>query len=463
MELIRKFSHKRFLVVATISFFFLLIINSCSEEPLKIGINLLPEDELLQVFDTVLTVELYTVPAEPLVSRSLTHNSLGSIDDPIMGALKTDFLTVFKHEGTVSFSDSIAEGTSIFNLELQLYFDNMYGDTNEIDFEVFELIEYIPVNGKSDYIVPPQKINPIPLNIGTPERMAGVLGDTSIFNVMLSNEFAEKFIDPEIVEEGLYQNDSAGYVLFKDYFKGFYIATEFRNSEGGAIMRVNNSLSKLILRTFEWNSDSNYNDTITTVFTVGNPSIIWINDSSEITNLGMYHYTLSSDVATVLGDTVNSQSLAYIQSLTGPNVLIEMPTVRDFLEGFEDHLVIHKAEIRLPLNQDLFDNEFFKSPSSLGLVNSVSKSFLKDDNQSPYYFGGGLDVENYIYMFNVGNDLHDYLKNESDSIKKYLLFPSQTTVPVTLNEILPGRVVLNGGNYTSDPPTLKILYSLITK
>ncbi len=460
MELIKKFSPKRFLVVTIFSFFFLLIINSCSEEPLRIGINLLPEDELLQVYDTVLTVELYTVPAEPLISRSLTYNSLGSINDPVMGTLKTDFLTDLKHNGNVSFKDSIIEGKiSIYNLELQLYFDYVYGDSMGFEFNIYELIDSIPSNGKSNYVVPLQKINPNPLNIGNHE----LLNDTTqAIKVMLSNEFAEKFIDPQLVEDGIYDTDSLGHALFKEYFKGFYIATDFRNSEGGGIITVNNSTSKLILRTFEWNADSNYNDTIENAFSLGNPAIIWNEDS--IVNLGMYQKTFSNEVASILNDTVNSQSLAYVQSLTGPNVMVEMPGLRDFLKGFEDNLVIHKAEIKLPLNQEVYDNEYYKSPSSLGLVNSVSKTYLEDDLPITYYFGGGLDKNNYVYMFNVGNDLNEFMKDESDSIKKYLLFPSNRTMPVSRNEIVPGRVVLNGGNNISDhAPTLKIFYSLITE
>jgi hypothetical protein len=466
MELIKKVSQKRFFFVSTFSFFFLLIIVSCSEEPLRIGINLLPEDELLQVHDTVLTVELYTVSAEPLLSRSLTSNSLGSINDPVMGTLKSDYLTVFKHNGAVSFDDSIKDGTSIYNLELQLYFISLYGDTNEIDFDVFELIEHIPVDGESDYVVPPAHIGPNSLNLGAPERMSGAQGDTSIFHVMLDyndNEFAKKFIEPEIVKEGLYKNDSAGHLLFMDYFKGLYIATEFRNTEGGAIMQVNNSLSKLILRTLEWNSDSNWHDTVSTVFSVGNPAVIWNQDTAEVKNLGMYQNTFSADVADVLDDTINSKSLAYIQSLTGPNVMIEMPTLQDFLGGFEDNLVIHKAEMKLPVNMELYDSVQYESPDNLGLVNSVSKTFLHDDLPIPYYFGGGLDEGSYVYMFNIGNDLNEFINDESDSLKKYLLFPANKTTPVTLNEILPGRVVLNGGNTISDPPTLKIIYSLISK
>ena len=464
MELIKKFSHRRSLIVTTFSFFFLLFINSCSEEPLKIGINLLPEDELLQVYDTTLTVELYTVPAEPLVSRSLSYNLLGSINDPVMGKLKAEYFTNILHGGNVSFKDTIIEGDiSIYNIELQLYFDNVYGDSLGFDVTVHEKRGAIPDTAKSNYEVKNTDYFPAVLNIGIPE----LLNDsTNAVKVQLdpNSLFAQRFISAQYVNyEGMYDTDSSGRQLFREKFPGLYIATEFKNGEGGGIISINNSTSKLVLRTFEKNPDSinNYIDTISNEFSIGNPLIIW--DGDSVTSLNMYQFDLSADITSILNDTVNSQPLAYIQSLTGPNTLIEMPTLKDFLTGFKDDLVIHKAELRLPVNQEFFDNEFFKSPGSLGLVNSVSKTFLEDDLPIPYYIGGGLDATNYIYMFNVGNDLNEYMKDDSESIKKYLLFPSNRTMPVTLNEIVPGRVVLNGGNNVTDTPTLKILYSLITK
>lgn len=463
MELISKVSHKRFFIVTVISFVFLLLITSCSEEPLKIGIDLLPEDELLQVYDTILTVELYTVPAEPLVSRSLSYNLLGSINDPVMGDLKAEYFTNILHDGNVSFKDTIIEGEiSIYNLELQLYFNNVYGDSLGFDVTVYEIRGKIPDDEKSDYIATTKNYDEDQvLNIGSPE----LLNDsTSAIKVQLdiNSNFAKRFINAYYVNQrGMYNSDSAGHEFFREKFPGLYLATEFADVEGGGIISINNSTSKLVLRTFEKNPDSiNYFDTISNEFSIGNPLIIWNGDS--VTSLNMYQSELSADITEILNDTVLSQPLAYIQSLTGPNVLVEMPTLRDFLGGFEDNLVIHKAELRLPIDEESFDNEFYKSPSSLGLVNSVSKTFLKDDLPISYYFGGGLDATNYKYMFNVGNDLNEFIKDESDTTKKYLLFPSNMTIPVSLNEIVPGRVVLNGGNAMTDPPTLKILYSLIS-
>jgi len=464
MELISKVSHKRFFVVVIISFIFLLLINSCSEEPLRIGIDLLPEDELLQVYDTILPVELYTVPAEPLVSRSLSYNLLGSINDPVMGKMKAEYLTNILHNDNVSFKDTIVVGEiSIYNLELQLFFDYVYGDSLGFDVKVYELSGEIPDDEKSDYVVTTDYDEDDILNIGNPE----LLNDsTSALKVQLdtSSAFAKRFINAYYVNlYGMYNSNSESHKFFREKFPGLYISTEFKddNDNGGGIISINNSTSKLVLRTFEKNPDSiNYFDTISNEFSIGNPLIIWNEDS--VTSLNMYQSNLSDSITYILNDTTNSQPYAYIQSLTGPNALVEMPTLRDFLEGFEEDLVIHKAELRLHIDQETYDNEFFKSPGSLGLVNSVSKTFLQDDLALlPYYFGGGLDEDNYIYMFNIGNDLNEFMKDETDTTKKYLLFPSNRTIPVSLNELVPGRVILNGGNNVTNPPSLKITYSLI--
>jgi len=455
MELINKVTRIRHLFVGAFSFFFLLLIISCSEEPLKVGIHLLPEDELLQVYDTVLPVELYTISAKALKVYSLSSSPLGSVYDPVMGALKTDYLADIFYSAYVSFLDTIVEeNIDVYNLELLLYYDVIYGDSLAIDFNVYELIEPIPEGKNSDFIVTPEMINPTPLNLGAPERLND---STRAFKVMLSLDYAKKFIDPQLIEDSVY---TANPLLFKEYFKGFYFATDFRSTEGGGIMRVNNSTSKMILRTLEWNSNSMQFDTINNEFSIGNPAIML--DSSDVVNLSMFQSIPGDDVAAILDDTLNSQSIVYIQSLAGPNVLIDFPTLENFGKKFGDNIVINKAELILPVNQELYDDITFVPPRNLGLYDHVSKSFLADDGLLSYYFGGVLDTVNYQYKFNVGNHIHEYLHSDSDTLfsKKYILFPSKATTPVYYLETLPRRIVLNGRN-SAEKPSLKIMYSLM--
>lgn len=459
MNLIKGVSHKLYLLVVILPIIFLSILISCSEEPLKIGIHLLPEDELLDVYDTILTVELYTISAKPLKTQSSDYSSLGSINDPVMGMLKTEYIADIFYPSEVSFKDTIIEDNLIiYNLELQLSFDDLYGDSSEIDFEVYELIEKIPVGKESDFIVSSDMINPTVISIGIPEKLNDSI---DVFSIMLSNIYAEKFIDPQTVEDGIYDGDSLGRILFKEYFKGLYLKTDFRSSEGGGIIRVNNNSSKMILRTLVWDSDSSRYDTITDLFSVGNPG--YIIDSANIVNLGMYQNIPGSNVAAVLDDTINSQSLAYIQSLAAYDILVDFPTLEDFRREFNNNIIINKAELIFSINQELYDADTYSSPGNLGLFDNISKTYLADDGLIPYYFGGYIDINNYQYKFNVGNHIHSYMRGNSDTLTstRYILFPSKSPNPaVSYIQTLPSRVVLNGGN-SAEVPSLKILYSVL--
>ncbi len=456
MELIKKVSVKRKLFVFAFSFIFLCLIISCSEEPLKVGIHLLPEDEFLEVYDTVLPVELYTISAKPLNSSSLTYSPLGSVMDPLMGALKADFLADIFHKGDISFQDTVdSDNTSVYSLDLVLYYDYLYGDSLAIDFTVYELIESIPIDKKSDFVITPEMINPSPISIGDPEFLND---STRAFKICMKLDYANKFIRHQmVVEDNAYYLDNVD--IFKEYFKGIYIATEFRNDEGGGIVRVTNNSSRLILKTLVWNEDSVRFDTITDQFSVGNTASAY--DTIGM-NLNMYHNILSDDISSVLNDTINSQSLVYTQALTGPYAQVYFPTLDDFREKFNYNIIINKAELILPINQELFDDVTYTSPVYMGLFDNVSKTYLLDDGLIAYYFGGILDADNYQYKFNIGNHLHEYMRGGSDTLfsKKYILFPSEATSPVEYLKTSPGRVVLNGGN-SNEAPSLRILYSII--
>ncbi|MBA7551104.1 hypothetical protein ES705_43639 [subsurface metagenome] len=192
---------------------------------------------------------------------------------------------------------------------------------------------------------------------------------------------------------------------------------------------------------------------------MGNP--VSLVDSGGI-HLNMYHHVISEQVGIVLDDTTNSQALAYTQALTGPQILIEFPTLEDIREEFGYNVIINKAELILPVNQELYDEVFYTSPSNLGLYDNVTKYFLIDDGLILNYFGGVLDNVNYQYMFNVGNHIHEYMQGGADTLfsKKFILFPSKVISPVEPIQSTPGRLVLNGGS-SDNPPRLKIIYSEI--
>lgn len=455
MKLIRTISHPPFFQVITL--FFIFFSYSCEDKPLEAGLDILPEDDLLAVVDTILPVELFTISDEAVYTRSIGTSPLGSVNDPVTGILETDFITDFIYSGTVSFTDDPPDSVFLIDLKMELAYSASYGDSLDIDFNVYELIEPMPDYAYSDYQMFSHMYDHSPVNTGPPVKKDDT---TSAYIVTIKDEFAYRLLDTSLINDEIYT--SSNQRLFKEYFKGFYFAVEPREQNGGGIILVNHTSSKMILRTLEWNTDSSTWDTLSNTFYLGNPSSTI--DSGGV-HLNMYRGTMASQTEQVLNDTVNLSSQAYISALAGPRVLAKIPALEALREQYEGQLSVNFAHLVLPFDSAIYlrDRGFYAPPASLGLFDSGLNTTILDDELAENHLGGAIDTVNSQFLFNVGNHVHEYLRdNESTYANSFFVFAA-TGSPVTRLTYTPARIVLNGSTTTQDKPYLRIVYSIIPK
>jgi hypothetical protein len=471
MELNKIFSQRRQLIpIVLISFFSFVLFSACSEYPLKIASGTLPNDELLNVTVDTLPVELFTVGTDAVETQSLTTTLLGSVNDTVMGDLETEFLADYIYTDEPTFRDQLdLDSVQVLDMVIDLLYsaDNVYGKAINLDFDVYELLEPMPQYSKSDYVVLPHMYDPTPISVdhwfqaNTYEAINAIdVVDTC--HVILKNSFAQQFLDTNLIKEDIYYSENQR--QFKEHFKGFYFAVKPRPTEGGGIIMIDQTAINMTLRTIEWNTDEAKWDTISNVFSIGNPS-------SEIDSGGMhlnlYRNTLSANVARTLNDTLHLFGNAYIQSLTGPQVFVKLPTLPALRDEFGNSISVNEAQLILPVNMERFmrDRGLYTPPYRLGLLDGKTKDPLLDDRLAENHIWGYRDStslgEIQYYWLNLENQLNDYIRDEASTASNtFFLFAASSDTKNTVQYLndRPTRLVLNGST-SSNPPFLRIVYS----
>ena len=292
MELNKPFSCRQPNILKVVVFIFSLItFLSCKEEPLKVGQNILPEEENFGVGIDTLAVNLHTLDMEPVYTRDRGISPLGSVNDPLFGVITGEFVTDFTFYSGVEFRAGL-DSTGYVNLELVVRFSSTYADNSEINFKVYKLYESIPDYSYSDFKLEPGMYDPVELNIGNPEPEYGTELDTSGveiptdeiigYRVFLSDEFGKDFLDPDLITDSAYYYDS----IFRSYFHGFYFEVEDRTGEGGGLISLSHIDSRLILRTSD-TLKSGVIDTVENEFVLAYPDL-------GGTSINMYRSNFSS-------------------------------------------------------------------------------------------------------------------------------------------------------------------------
>ncbi len=466
MELNRLFLfHQPVIFKVALVFLSLIVFYSCKDEPLNVGKNVLPPEEILDVEVKELSVNLHTVDMEPVYTRSRGASPVGSFNDPLFGVVSAEFVTDFTFYSGFGFRGGIDPDTvSYLDLELVVKFSTDYANNTEIDFNVYQLTEPIPNYSFSDFEIDPGIYNPVKLNLSSPEIENEVLtdinGNDSItdkilgYRVFLSDDFGKSLITPEIINDSAYYSDS----IFRSLFYGFYFEVEDRSNEGGGLITVNHTDTRLILRTSEKTKDDTTN--------IVENSYILASPEYAGTSINMYRSQNSTTINSVLNDTVNDQEFAYIQSLVGPKIAISIPGLFEKRRELNYKASVSKAELILPIDSFTYDNKLFRPPYYLGIRDVANDTNIIDDGLINGYFGGTLDTVNLEYRFNMGNYIHYFLRDSINSMDErlYLFGGSYIPMPGYYADVTyfslttPGRVVLNSGTATRQP-RLRIIYS----
>lgn len=461
------FSLKKNFYRLSFSLILIAVFFSCQDdEPLEIGRNILPDSELLEAFYDTLAVQIYTVEMEPVYAYSIGSSLLGGVIDPVFGRLSADFITDFTFADTGYFNAGVPrDNFRLDTLELVIKLGSSYGYDSIIDFTVYELLSDFPDYQFSDFELTDDMWDQNMLSDGSPYFVVDKT-DSSNWQVYihqkLNDDFMNRLVDTNLVEnENIYTNDS----IFRSYFKGLYVKNGFVTNNQGGIIRVDYNTAKLVLSATETDSDQIEHD-VSFTYVLGYPD-----EPVGGHSLNMYSYTPENDVSRVLNDSINPQELAYIQSMAGPKIRVQIPELSQLRRELAYGAAVNSAELVITIDPENTDYEIFPPPNVLGVRDFLKDTNIIDDMLVTGYFGAVLDTSRMEYRFNVGSYIHSYLRDSMNfSDETLYLFGGQfVTVPASIanpsehnityyNLSTFGRVVLNGGN-SSNPPFLRIIYS----
>lgn len=444
---------KRFYVFCVASV--LLSIFIACNQPSIIGSDILPLEDNINIFFTdTLALSATTIKEDstkvydsnPALqpARYLT----GRVEDPVFGVYGSDIYTQVELLATnPDFSD-----VDIDSIVLTLAYDTEgnYGDfSSNYNLKVFEVLE--DMNPNQDYYsnqtfmtdaTPIGEIN------FTPTPSDSVLIDTILvkphIRIPLDNALGERFLN--VTDTTVYQSDD----FFTNFFKGIKLVG---NQAGNQSILAFNLLDQLT------NLELHYTvgDTAQKVFTFRVKS-----GSTKVMNFFHDYQSVNAPVVDFFDDPVKGDSLAFLQSMEGLNVKVEMPNIDNW-----KNVIVNKAELIVRVAQDensaeypLPDQLILLQNSSLTgdrvLIRDVSISLQRTSSFSGL-FGGNSQVNSDSgediteYRMNISGFLQDVIDGIQEDGTLYI-----TTYP---KPDQPSRLIIGGPGHSKYNMEIQLTYT----
>lgn len=421
-----------------------LVIASCNKEPDLIGLDLLPEgDRLNMSFIDTSSIIAYSVREDSLITKNLSSNLLGYLNDPVFGPVKASFYTEYRLQAT---NNSFGENPVADSIVLTLVYDGVYGDSlTQHTVQVFELADTLINNAKhSYYAYSSEPVLPTPIgeatfipNLKEADSVDGKYVKPHL-RITLTQEFANRILNAS--EEALSANK-----FFKHVFKGLYIdAAPVSPGSPGSILYFN-LLDEMSRISLYYHNDK------------GASSIKFLINSTCINYNNYNHYNYASAAPELLqqfaGIADPAHSQVFIQSMGGSKVKIEIPWLKNIPKNA--NIAVNEAVL---IFTDSEPGGVFKAPKQLfirALKDDGNYSFLPDESDGfgPQYLDGRYSNK-HQYQFRVSKYVQDRMR-----------YPDKPDNGLIL--VIPGgsltanRLILNGPGHATDRMKLVIYYTLI--
>lgn len=441
---------KQLLLSTTV--FALLLTFSCSKKPERIGDNLQPDQNSIQLFytDTV-SIVAYSVPEDSIRTDSPSNILFGSMKDPVFGSTTAGFFTQFRLSTN---GHSFGANPQLDSLVLQLAYSGHYGDTTAIQtMQVYELEQNINIDSAyySNRVLPVGETDfasyefaPLPR---TPFPFRGDTLPPLIRVPLTANSAAlgEKILNASVTDLETTDN-------FKEFFNGLYI-TANPLATGGAISYLNlpSTLSRL---TIYYSNDSD--DSLRYEFFITNSEAHFNRyDHNEFQDA-------SSDFQNqvVQGDTLAGQQKLYVQAMSGVKTKILFPNITKMQDPSGNKIIINEAKLIIYAS-DLAEG--YGAPSQMALViNDANKAYqvLPDQLEGDTYFGGKYKPSIKAYQYRITRYFQDMVlagENKDNYGLYFLVFGASSKAD---------RWVFNGTTPAADtlkPLKLQLIYSIVNE
>lgn len=416
------------------------LLWSCKKEPDLLGLDLVPESDLLNhdFIDTI-TIQAYTVREDSVRTDELTTNLLGSIADPIFGTTTASIYTQFRLPST-----HIDFGTNpvVDSLILTLPYKGIYGDSMAVqNIKVYELSDTLSKD--TSYY----QFNTVNVNnevIGQATFIPNTWKFDSVngvkiyphMRIALTQAFANKILSADSLT--LSANDK-----FLRVFKGLYLTSEKATSPGtGSIMYLDLNNSQSLISMYYHNST----DTTKLQFVMNSYC-------ARFNNYNHYDYQGADPMLLeqFAGNHTSGNEKLFLQAMGGAKIRLEFPYLNNLANK---NIAIHEAALILENGDQT--NEFYPMPTSLSIrwLDSLGHyGFLPDANEVAAY-QGGTSIDDKSYRIRI-----------TRYIQQRILHPDIPHYGLMLiangSSLISNRALINGNKAQSGRLRLLVYYTLL--
>lgn len=434
-----------------------LVLHSSCNDPGSIGSELLNQDQVAVSFTDTISLKTQTIVRDSLQTYGAGTNiissfSCGNFDDPTFGNVTAEIFTQLRLSGAPpNFVDAdvtldsvilflVYDSTGVYgdltqtqSLEVHRLTEDMDNTQDYYATDSFEADETEKLGELLDFVVRPTQEEFIYNNAGAK------IDSGAILKINLNEDFGNELL-------GL---DSAAYANsenFVDIFKGIRIRAAGGNSNLMMNFRFTAEFPKLSLY---------YKiDTSAYVYDIGITSA-----SARTVHV---EQSISSTVQTAIDN--ESTDLAYMQGLTGSDIMVTFPNASDFGD-----VIINKAELELTILQEMAPNNEFYPPASQIIAaepgngdNANDLLLIKDVvfavnvGQVTNFFGGIVEEEevngNLLqkYRLNISGHFQEIIDGEVSDTLFLRLSPKQDRV---------ARTIIYGSSDPQFPAKLNVAFT----
>jgi hypothetical protein len=460
----------------------LFVLNSCSNDPLGVGLELLPVSDLLNANADTLKIDGFTVKgnidgftvrgysnfANSSVETSSKTFPYGTVTDPVFGESQADLALQFNYSSESHYTfDKNAVSDKIESCKLYFHIDNekTYGGEKGFNAIAYPLTQRINFYYSTAYIMKSEDFD-ASVNLAKSTEHNSLAEDNDLPDIDSNNYYLVVELDTSyfsFLMDTTFINENKVYTTqlnFVKQFPGLYLRSEAITPVGG-IENIMSSSSLILLEYKRTYKDGSGNDSIVKKYNSLplKQYLCMYNNESNRSPKGPF--------GNFLGDTVTIQDNLYIQSLGGIRGYVHISDFDAFREINSDKIGVNYAELVFPVNQEYADTTNFYLPERIALreYNRAlgAPYYIVDEapNYSLGYFSGYLDKKNMEYRINITEYAHRYMLGGTSTGWLYVL-PSlyELNSYSVENFYTPGRAVLNTGNSTN-PAYMRIIYTNI--
>lgn len=423
---------------------------SCNKNPEKIGDNLQPDRNQIQLLKTdTTTIVAYSVIDDSIRTDEASNMLLGSIKDPVFGTVVAGFYTQLRLSTN---GHSFGTNPQLDSLVLQMAYSNYYGDTTTLQtLQVFELEEDLDVDsayysnfskqtGSFDYANHSFYPHPnAPFIFGEDTLAPAIRVRLSDISAELGNKILQ------LPDSELDSNTN-----FKEAFKGLFITAQ-TTATGGAISYFNLPTTSTRLSIY-YSNDTD--DSLRYDFYITSTEARF----NRYQHFGYQDASQAFKSQVLDRDTLLGQQNLYVQAMGGIKTKLRFPNLVAMKKATGENLIINEAKLIFSSNND---DESFSPPSQVALLKDDGAGgyeVLPDQYEGDAYFGGLYKKSVKEYQFRITRYVQDMVLNgeERDDFGLYMIVYGASAKA--------DRWVFNGINPIADtlkPLRLELTYSVV--